>query len=87
MERGKRQESTEQEQDKARANARAPACHKAFCTCTHTTMGDTMRLRFRVLVSDEVQQAPRLSDLSAPPSPASCDGEAWKNTPLLSPWT
>lgn len=50
----------------------------------HTTMGgDTMRLRFRVLVSDEVQQAPRLSDLSAPPSPASCDGELWKNTPLL----
>lgn len=40
-----------------------------------------MRLRFRVLVSDEVQQAPRLSDLSAPPSPASCDGEVWKNTP------
>lgn len=42
-----------------------------------------MRLRFRVLVSDEVQQAPRLSDLSAPPSPASYDVEVENDTPLL----
>jgi hypothetical protein len=43
-----------------------------------------MRLRFRVFVSDEVQQAPRLSDLSAPPSPASYDSEVEITRPFCS---
>ncbi|PKK37901.1 hypothetical protein CI102_15412, partial [Trichoderma harzianum] len=46
--------------------ARAKACHRA-------TQKATQEFKIPRLVSDEVQQAPRLSDLSARPSPASYD--------------